>query len=154
MRVIGFHCEVVVVQMRLWVLLSGHPIDSINLKDFALGFFEEFAEFIAKTDVSKKQLHIALNHNEHDTTLTINEFKTLLMKYDLTAILHNPFQFITKKTRQTLANPHLLNHESKQITQHHHEIVFHQQNLELIDRQHNIALTITKRDMEPSLANV
>src|SRR5947209_7627513 len=84
-RVIGFHREVVAAQTRLRVPLSGHPIDSINLKDPALGLSEELAEFVAKADVGKGRLHIALGHGERDAALTINEFETLLMKYDLAA---------------------------------------------------------------------
>src|SRR5437764_12569300 len=42
-RVIGFHREVVAAQTRLRVPLSGHPIDSINLKDPALGLSAERA---------------------------------------------------------------------------------------------------------------
>ena len=104
-RVIGFHREVVAAQTRLRVPLSGHPIDSINLKDRALGFSEELAEFVAKADVGKGRLHIALGPGERDAALTINEFETLLMKYDLAAVLKNPFRFMAEETRQALANP-------------------------------------------------
>jgi len=104
-RVIGFHREVVAAQTRLRVPLSGHPIDSINLKDPALGLSEELAEFVAKADVGKGRLHIALGHGERDAALTINEFETLLMKYDLAAVLRNPFRFMAEETRQALANP-------------------------------------------------
>jgi len=104
-RVIGFHREVVARQMRLRVPLSGHAIDSVNLKDPALGLCEELAEFVAKADIGKGRLHIALGHGERDAALTINEFETLLMKYDLAAVLRNPFRFMAEETRQALANP-------------------------------------------------
>src|SRR6266478_4545666 len=92
-------------QTRLSVPLSGHPIDSINLKDPTLGLSEELAEFVAKADVGKGRLHIALGHGERDAALTINEFETLLMKYDLAAVLRNPFRFMAEETQQALANP-------------------------------------------------
>ena len=104
-RVIGFHREIVAAQTRLRVPLSGHPIDSVNLKHRALGLSGQLAELVAKADVEKGRLHIALAHGERDAALTINEFETLLMKYDLAAVLRNPFRFMAEETRQALANP-------------------------------------------------
>lgn len=104
-RVIGFHREAVVAQMRLQVPVSGHPIESINLKDPRLGLYEQLADFVARADVGKGRLHIALGRGERDAALTINEFETLLMKYDLASVLRNPLRFMTEEYRQTLANP-------------------------------------------------
>ena len=104
-RVIGYHREPVAGQMRLKVSVAGHPIDSINLKARSLGLYEELAEFVARADVGKGRLHIALGRSERDAALTINEFETLLMKYDLTAVLKNPFRFMAEEYRQALANP-------------------------------------------------
>ena len=104
-RVIGFHREMVAGQMRLRVPLSGHSIDSVNLKSSALGLYEQLAEFVARSDVDKGRLHIALGRGERDAALTINEFETLLMKYDLAAVLKNPLRFMAEEYRQALANP-------------------------------------------------
>jgi thiamine phosphate synthase YjbQ (UPF0047 family) len=104
-RVIGFHREVVAGHMRLKVPLSGHPIDSVSLKAPALGLYEELAGFVARADVGKGRLHIALARSERDAALTINEFETLLMKYDLAAVLKNPFRFMAEEYRHALANP-------------------------------------------------
>jgi thiamine phosphate synthase YjbQ (UPF0047 family) len=104
-RVIGFHRETVAGQMRLRVPLSGHSIDSVSLKSPALGFYEQLAEFVARSDVDKGRLHIALGRGERDAALTINEFETLLMKYDLAAVLKNPLRFMAEEYRQALANP-------------------------------------------------
>jgi hypothetical protein len=103
--VIGFHRETVAGQMRLRVPLSGHSIDSVNLKSPALGLYEQLAEFVARSDVDKGRLHIALGRGERDAALTINEFETLLMKYDLAAVLKNPLRFMAEEYRQALANP-------------------------------------------------
>src|SRR5262249_31308128 len=92
-RVIGYHREAVAGHMRLKVPLAGHPIDSVNLKARSLGLYEELAEFVARADVEKGRLSIALARGERDAALTINEFETLLMKYDLAAVLKNPFRF-------------------------------------------------------------
>jgi len=104
-RVIGFHREVVAGQMQLRVPLSGHAVDSINLKAPSLGLYEQLAEFVARADVGKGRLHIALGRSERDAALTINEFETLLMKYDLAAVLRNPFRFMAEEYRHALANP-------------------------------------------------
>jgi thiamine phosphate synthase YjbQ (UPF0047 family) len=104
-RVIGFHRETVAAQMRLRVPLSGHPIDSVSLKAPALGLYEQLAEFVARSDVERGRLHIALGRGERDAALTINEFETLLMKYDLAAVLKNPLRFMAEEYRQALANP-------------------------------------------------
>lgn len=104
-RVIGFHRETVAGQMRLRVPLSGHSIDSINLKTPALGLYEQLAQFVARSDVDRGRLHIALGRNERDAALTINEFETLLMKYDLAAVLKNPLRFMAEEYRQAVANP-------------------------------------------------
>ena len=55
-RVIGFHREAVVAQTRLQVPLSGHPIESINLKDPRLGVWAQLSEFVAGADVGKGRL--------------------------------------------------------------------------------------------------
>ncbi|MGH7306057.1 MAG: hypothetical protein ACRELZ_22470, partial [Candidatus Rokuibacteriota bacterium] len=104
-RVIGFHREAVAGQMKLRVPLSGHPIDSVNLKAPALGLYGQLAEFVARADVGKGRLHIALGRGERDAALTINEFETLLMKYDVAAVLKNPLRFMAEEYRQALANP-------------------------------------------------
>jgi thiamine phosphate synthase YjbQ (UPF0047 family) len=104
-RVIGFHRETVAGQMRLRVPLAGYPIDSINLKAPSLGLYGELAEFVARADVGRGRLHIALGRGERDAALTINEFETLLMRYDLAAILKNPLRFMAEETRHALANP-------------------------------------------------
>src|SRR5215471_10718957 len=62
-RVIGYHREAV----------AGHPIDSINLKSRSLGLSQQLAEFVARADVDKGRLHIALGRGERDAALTINE---------------------------------------------------------------------------------
>ena len=104
-RVIGFHRETIAGRMRLRVPLSGHPIDSINLKDPKLGVYDQLSEFVARAGVGKGRLHIALGRGERDATLTVNEFETLLMKHDLAAVLRNPLQFMAAQYQAARANP-------------------------------------------------
>jgi thiamine phosphate synthase YjbQ (UPF0047 family) len=104
-RAIGFHREDVAGELRLKLPLSGHPIDSLNLKDPRLGVYEQLAEFVARAGVGKGRLQIALGHGERDAALTINEYETLLMSHDLAAVLRNPLWFMAKQTQAALANP-------------------------------------------------
>ena len=104
-KVIGFHRETLAGHLRLRVPLSRHPIDSINLKDPKLGLYGQLSEFVAGAGIRKGRMHIALGRGERDAGLTINEFETLLMKHDLTAVLRNPFRFVAEGTRGALMNP-------------------------------------------------
>ena len=105
MRVIGFSSEAIVAKTRLAVPVSGHPIDSISLKDPKLGVYDQLQEFVARAGVTKGRLRLALNETERHSGLTINEFETLLMKYDLAEVLRNPLRFAAEKYRHALANP-------------------------------------------------
>ncbi len=104
-RAIGFHRETIAGQMRLRVPMSGHPIDSVNLKDPKLGLYEQLSAFVARAGIGKGRLHIAIAGGERDAALTINEYETLLMKHDLTAVLRNPLRFMAAQTQSALANP-------------------------------------------------
>src|SRR5262249_6529027 len=88
-RVIGFTQETVVGPARLQVAMSSHPIDSINLKAPRLGIQEELTALIARSGVTRGRLHLALSNAERHSGLTVNEFETLLMKYDLREVLRD-----------------------------------------------------------------
>ncbi|MGH7331284.1 MAG: hypothetical protein ACREKS_00790, partial [Candidatus Rokuibacteriota bacterium] len=104
-RMIGFHRETTVARMRLRVPVSGHPIDSVNLQDPKLGLYDQLGDFVARAGIGRGRLRIALDGGERDAALTINEFETLLMKYDLAAVLRNPLRFMAEESRHLLANP-------------------------------------------------
>lgn len=105
MRVIGFSDETVVTRTRIAVPVSAHPIDSINLKDARLGIYQQLQDFVERSGVVKGRLRLALNESERHSGLTVNEFETLLMKYDLLEVLRNPLRFAAEKYRHALANP-------------------------------------------------
>jgi hypothetical protein len=105
MRVIGFSDEAVIARTRIAVPVSGHPIDSINLKDPKVGIYDELQHFIAKSGIAKGRLRLALSETERHSGLTINEFETLLMRHDLADVLRNPLRFAAEKYRHALANP-------------------------------------------------
>ena len=104
-RVIGFNREVTVAEMRIDVPVSGHPIDSINLKDPRLGIYPRLSEFVARAGAGTGRLHLALDRDERHAALTVNEFETLLMKFDLPAVLRSPLRFMAAQYRGAMSNP-------------------------------------------------
>jgi len=104
-RVIGFSQERQVVTTRIEVPVSGHPIDSVNLKDPRLNFYDELAQFVRKAGIAKGRLRVSLDPSERQAALTVNEYETLLMKYDLAEVLRNPLKFVAEKYRHAMANP-------------------------------------------------
>ncbi len=104
-RLIGFHHERLIRATRIEVPVSEHPIDSVNLKDPRLGIYEELAAFVRAAGVAKGRLRIALDPTERHSALTVNEYETLLMKYDLAEVLRNPLRFVAEQYRHAMANP-------------------------------------------------
>jgi thiamine phosphate synthase YjbQ (UPF0047 family) len=104
-RLIGFHQERVVRTTRIEVPVSAHPIDSINLKDPRLGLYSTLSDIVTTAGVGKGRLRIVLDPAERHSALTVNEYETLLMKYDLAEVLRNPLRFFAEKSRHALANP-------------------------------------------------
>jgi len=104
-RLVGFNQERLVRSTQIHVPVSGHPIDSINLKDPRLGVYEQLAEFARTSGVGKGRLRLGLDPTERHTALTVNEYETLLMKYDLAEVLSNPLRYVAERYRHVLANP-------------------------------------------------
>ena len=104
-RLIGFHNERLVRAARIEVPVSRHPIDSINLKDPRLGVYEQLTAFVRATGVPRGRLRVQLDPTERHSALTVNEYETLLMQYDLAEVLRNPLRFVAEKYRHALANP-------------------------------------------------
>ena len=104
-RLIGYHSERLVGATRIEVPVSSHPIDSINLKDPRLGIYEQLTAFVRGSGVSKGRVRVQLDPTERHSALTVNEYETLLMKYDLAQVLRNPLRYVAEKSRHALANP-------------------------------------------------
>jgi thiamine phosphate synthase YjbQ (UPF0047 family) len=104
-RLIGFSHERLVGATRIEVPVSAHPIDSVNLKDPRLGIYAQLADFVKGAGIRKGRLRVVLDPTERHTALTVNEFETLLMKYDLAEVLRNPLRFVAEKYRHAIANP-------------------------------------------------
>jgi hypothetical protein len=103
--VMAFHRRELVEHIRLAVPVSGHPIDSINLKDPRLGVFEQLEERIVRHGIAKGRIDIALDPGERHAGVTVNEYETLLMKHDLADVLRNPLHFMAEKGRHMLQDP-------------------------------------------------
>jgi hypothetical protein len=104
-KLIAFTRERVVRSTRIEVPVSEHPIDSVNLKDPHLGIYAQLCEFVRNAGVAKGRLRVSLDPSERHSALTVNEYETLLMRYDLAEVLRNPLRFVAEKSRHALANP-------------------------------------------------
>jgi thiamine phosphate synthase YjbQ (UPF0047 family) len=104
-RLIGFNQERTVAATRIEVPVSGHPIDSINLKDPRLGVYAQLADFVKAAGIGKGRLRVSLDPAERHSALTVNEYETLLMQHDLAEVLRNPLRFVAEKYRHAVANP-------------------------------------------------
>lgn len=103
--VLAFDEEREVIRASFDLPISRHPIDSLNLADRRLGFFDQLQELIAAHDVAKGRLVINLDGDERNAGLTVNEYETLLMQHDLAEVLRNPLRFMAEKSRNALADP-------------------------------------------------
>ena len=104
-RVIGYHHEEIVARRQIEVPVSNHPVDSINLKDPRLGVGAELEEFVRSQGVPKGRLRLSLHAGERHAGLTVNEYETLLMRYDLPEVLRDPLRFAIEKGRHAIADP-------------------------------------------------
>jgi hypothetical protein len=103
--VVAYTHEVPVWKTRVTIPVSGHPVDSVNLRDPRIGFYELLEEAIKRYGVTKGRLRIELNPEERQAGLTVNEYETMLMRHDLMEVLHNPLKFMAEKSRHAWADP-------------------------------------------------
>jgi len=96
--VLGFTSEEVVARDRLVIPIAACSDDSIDLKNPSLGLFEQLEELIARYGVAKGRIHLTLADGERQA-LTINEYETLLMQYDVPEVIRNPFRFMRDRRR-------------------------------------------------------
>jgi hypothetical protein len=103
--VLGYRTEETVAQVRLAVPVSGHAVDSVNLKNPAFGIYAQCAELVGKYGVTKGRIRLALAPGERHAGLTVNEYETLLMRHDLSDVLRDPLRFMAEKAGHILGNP-------------------------------------------------
>lgn len=85
--------------------MPAHRIASVNLRDHALGFFEQLQAWLTGFDLRHGRLDLLLPAEEQHAALTVNEYETLLMRHDLAEVLRNPFRFMAETGRHALQNP-------------------------------------------------
>ena len=103
--VLGYSGEEVVAQARLTVPISGHAVDSVNLKAPHLGIYDQCAALVTAHGVTKGRIRLTLAPGERHAGLTVNEYETLLMRHDLREVLRDPLRFMAEKAGHILGNP-------------------------------------------------
>jgi hypothetical protein len=103
--VLGYSAEETVAQTRLVIPVSGHSVESINLKDPRLGVYQECAALLKQHGVAKGRIRLSLAAGERHAGLTVNEYETLLMRHDLSEVLRDPLRFMAEKAGHILGNP-------------------------------------------------
>ena len=103
--IVGYTGEVEVERLRVEVPVSGHPIDSINLRDPEIGLYAQVSALIRRQGVTRGRLRIDLAPGERQAGLTVNEYETLLMRHDLREVLRDPLRFMAEKGRHALKDP-------------------------------------------------
>jgi hypothetical protein len=103
--VLGYSSEEPVAHARLTVPVSGHAVDSVNLKDPQLGIYEQCTALVETHRVTKGRIRLTLAPGERHAGLTVNEYETLLMRHDLREVLRDPLRFMAEKAGHMLGNP-------------------------------------------------
>jgi hypothetical protein len=103
--ILGYSREEAVACTRLVVPVSGHSVESVNLKDPHLGVYEQVLDLVARHDVAKGRIRLTLAPGERHAGLTVNEYETLLMRHDLSEVLRDPLRFMAEKAGHMLGNP-------------------------------------------------
>ena len=87
------------------VPVSRHAIDSVNLGDERIGLSQQIDDLLSAHPVENGRLDISLDPAEQAAGVTVNEYETLLMRYDLTDVLDNPLRFVARQGVRMLQNP-------------------------------------------------
>jgi thiamine phosphate synthase YjbQ (UPF0047 family) len=103
--VLAYDEEEVVHQAQIAVPVSRHPIDSVNLKDPRNGFMDQVTDWLQSYHIEKGKIDIALEPNERHVGLTVNEYETLLMRYDLAEVLRDPLRMMAMQGKHMLRDP-------------------------------------------------
>ena len=102
---IAFNEEQEVAEATFSVPVSGHHIDSVNLRENRVGLFSFLQELVDRYEISKGRIEISLDSSEKHSGLTVNEYETLLMRHDLIEVLRDPVRFMADRGRHLLRDP-------------------------------------------------
>lgn len=103
--VLAFDHEEVVDRVELEVPVSGHSIDSVNLRDRRHGLMERLEERVRRHGLDRGRVDLSLASGEQHSGLTVNEYETLLMRHDLAEVLKDPLRHVANRGRSALRNP-------------------------------------------------
>lgn len=103
--VIAYSQETLVDTVDWDVPVSRHAIDSINLADPALGLDDRIDELVRRHGVDFGRIDLRLQGDEQSAAVTVNEYETLLMRYDLAEVLQDPLRFMAHRGRSALRDP-------------------------------------------------
>ena len=103
--VLAYHREEAVATWEIALPVSPHTVDSLNLRDPRLGFFDELSAAVRREGVEHGRLDVQLERNERHVGLTVNEYETLLMQHDVAEVLREPVRFMMAKGRNMLRDP-------------------------------------------------
>ncbi|MEX0600005.1 MAG: hypothetical protein WD021_01090 [Rhodothermales bacterium] len=103
--VVGYNKDEVVDRFEFDVPVSGHAIDSINLKNGEIGLYHHLQEHVRRAGIDKGWIELDLDAGEQNAGLTVNEYETLLMQHDLVDVLRNPMRHVAAKGRSMLRDP-------------------------------------------------
>jgi hypothetical protein len=103
---VGYDNEIEIAKTTLRVPVSAtHPVDAVNLKDAKLGLYDQLDDLIRKYGVEKGRIRLNLGAGEQCASLTVTEYETLLMRYDLAEVLKNPLRFAAQKAKHAWDDP-------------------------------------------------
>jgi thiamine phosphate synthase YjbQ (UPF0047 family) len=102
---LAYNREESVDSLEFAVPVSKHPIDSVNLRDPDIGFFECIDQMVRAHGVEKGRIDVSLDASESLSGLTVNEYETLLMRHDLAEVLKDPMRFMARQGRSLVRDP-------------------------------------------------
>jgi hypothetical protein len=103
--IVAYDNERVVAHTSMRVPVSKHPIDSVNLSDPKFGIIDQANELLARTGIGRGRVDLVVQAGERNVGLTVNEYETLLMQYDLVDVLRNPLKFARVKAHSIIEDP-------------------------------------------------
>lgn len=116
--VFGIDTETLAGQLRLTVPVSHHSVDSVNLRDEDLGLFEQLRNQLVRYGIERGRISLTLDSEEKNAGLTVNEYETLLMKYDLMEVLEDPLRFMAEKGRHIIRDPRAILSKAKEYAKY------------------------------------
>ncbi len=144
-NVMYYNQEEVVFEQKVNIPVSKHPIDSVNLRDPKLGYLDKLNDILNKYEIERGRVDITLDPSERNAGITVNEYETLLMTYDLFHVLKNPMKFMSEKGRYILQNPGKIPSRTREYAKYDFVHIFN----ELMDAFH-----ISQSGFEKMLAKV